>query len=222
MRRRPRIICEAVARLHAPRRAAAAVTLFRWSCGSASCGPMAASWAAVLAEAPEVLRDAAVGPPRRGASCTATSTTTTSWTSVRGAGSPSTPRACVEERGFDYANLFCNPDIGNTACQARPPPAALCRSCPSAARRSSRRALLMWILAYSGPVGGLDRSATALATRRISTSPSRRSRPGRTGSDLGVVEPQDVGHLVDQVGDREGAVEAPMLRVVMATPHSTT
>lgn len=57
------------------------------------------------------------------------------------------PKGLHGERGFDYANLFCNPD-GETATA----PGRLARRADVVAEASGldRRRLLMWVLAWSG------------------------------------------------------------------------
>jgi streptomycin 6-kinase len=57
------------------------------------------------------------------------------------------PKGLFGERGYDYANLFCNPDRG-TACA----PDRLVRQATVVAKASGleRKRLLQWVLAYAG------------------------------------------------------------------------
>lgn len=57
------------------------------------------------------------------------------------------PKGLFGERGFDFANSFCNPDIETAA---RPGRLAACAAHFSAATGIEARRLLMWALAYSG------------------------------------------------------------------------
>jgi streptomycin 6-kinase len=57
------------------------------------------------------------------------------------------PKRLEGERGFDYANLFCNPD-----CPAALAPGRLARQADvvAAAARLERKRLLQWVLAWAG------------------------------------------------------------------------
>lgn len=57
------------------------------------------------------------------------------------------PKGLIGERGFDYANIFCNPDI-ETATR----PGRLARQAHVVAEAAGldRRRLLQWVLAYAG------------------------------------------------------------------------
>jgi streptomycin 6-kinase len=57
------------------------------------------------------------------------------------------PKGLIGERGFDYANLFCNPDHGTATAPGR-----LVRQVEvvSEAAGLERRRLLQWILAWAG------------------------------------------------------------------------
>ncbi len=62
------------------------------------------------------------------------------------------PHAVLGERGFDYANIFCNPDLGDAAmCIARDP-ARFRRRLEIVTEHSGieRQRLLQWILAWCG------------------------------------------------------------------------
>ena len=57
------------------------------------------------------------------------------------------PKGLSGERGFDYANLFCNPDPQTAAAPGR---AARRADVVAQAAKLDRRRLLMWVLAWSG------------------------------------------------------------------------
>jgi streptomycin 6-kinase len=142
-----RLLCRAVARLHAPRDRPApeAIPLTEWfrdlapAAAPAAHGgifSLCAATAHALLEAPQ---DPALlhgdihhgnildfGP--RG------------WLAID-------PKRLVGERGFDYANLFCNPDPETAALPGR-----LARRVDVVCREAGldRRRLLQWILAWSG------------------------------------------------------------------------
>ena len=58
------------------------------------------------------------------------------------------PKRLVAERGFDYANLFCNPNQTVAAARSR-----LARqvNVVAEAARFERKRLLQWIIAWAGP-----------------------------------------------------------------------
>lgn len=91
----------------------------------------------------------------RPAHCTATSTTTTCSTSRRAAGSID-PKRLLGERGFDYANLFCNPESAGAGAQGGAQAALVVarfdRRLQLVTERSGleRRRLLQWIAAWCG------------------------------------------------------------------------
>ena len=57
------------------------------------------------------------------------------------------PKGLLGERGFDYANIFCNPDLAVATAPGR-----LARQADvvAAAAGLDRRRLLQWVLAYAG------------------------------------------------------------------------
>jgi streptomycin 6-kinase len=57
------------------------------------------------------------------------------------------PKGLIGERGFDFANIFCNPDV-----EIATAPGRLARQVAvvSEAARIERPRLLQWILAYAG------------------------------------------------------------------------
>ncbi len=61
------------------------------------------------------------------------------------------PKRLIGERGFDYANIFCNPDVGDSVCHvARTPERFAARlQIVVASSGLERRRLLQWIVAWS-------------------------------------------------------------------------
>jgi streptomycin 6-kinase len=57
------------------------------------------------------------------------------------------PKGLVGERGFDYANLFCNPDLASATAPGR---LARQATVVAEAARLDRRRLLRWIVAWAG------------------------------------------------------------------------
>jgi len=81
------------------------------------------------------------------------------------------PKGLIGERGFDYANLLCNPDHPGVTDQAR---FARQVAVISAAARLEPRRLMQWALAYAGlsaawfiADGMADRAATPMTVARI-------------------------------------------------------
>lgn len=140
-----RILCACAARLHAPRDRPPPelVPLARWF---RSLEPAAAVHGGILATAHAAAREL-LGAPREvtvlhgdihhgnvldfGAR---------GWLAID-------PKGLVGERGFDFANLFCNPDLQTAAAPGR-----LARRVEvvAAAAGLERGRLLRWILAYAG------------------------------------------------------------------------
>ncbi len=62
------------------------------------------------------------------------------------------PKSLVGERGFDFANLFTNPDLADPSRPVATDPARFARrlAVVAAAARIERRRLLHWILAWTG------------------------------------------------------------------------
>ncbi|NOK06355.1 MULTISPECIES: aminoglycoside phosphotransferase family protein [Myxococcus] len=62
------------------------------------------------------------------------------------------PKGLLGERGFDYANLFCNPDVGAPTHQVATVPGRFAKRLEIVVERSglSRRRILQWILAWTG------------------------------------------------------------------------
>ena len=145
-----RILCGAAARLHAPRPGAppGLVPLDRWF---AALGPAAAiqgGWLRAAAAAATALLAAPHEPvplhgdlhhgnlldfgPR-------------GWLAID-------PKGLFGERGFDYANLFCNPDLADPLPPVATLPDRFARrvAIVAATARLDRARLLRWILAWTG------------------------------------------------------------------------
>ena len=62
------------------------------------------------------------------------------------------PKRLHGERGFDYANLFCNPDVGDPSSQVAILPDRFASRLDIVVERSAmdRRRLLQWIVAWTG------------------------------------------------------------------------
>jgi streptomycin 6-kinase len=62
------------------------------------------------------------------------------------------PHAVLGERGFDYANIFCNPDLGDPALSIARDRARFLRRVEIVVERSGieRQRLLQWVLAWCG------------------------------------------------------------------------
>lgn len=140
-----RILCAAAGRLHAPRSAPPPelVPLERWF---RALEPAASAHGGILARAAAAARELLAAPEdvvvlhgdihhgnvldfgARG------------WLAID-------PKGLVGERGFDFANLFCNPDLEMAAAPGR-----LARQAHvvAAAAGLERGRLLTWILAYAG------------------------------------------------------------------------
>lgn len=140
-----RIICEVVARLHAPRDRPSPdlVPLTTWF---AELEPAAGRHGGILAQSAAAARELLATPrdvvplhgdihhgnildfgPR-------------GWLAID-------PKRLLGERGFDYANLFCNPELGVATAPGR-----LARQCDIVAEAAGleRARLLRWILAWAG------------------------------------------------------------------------
>ena len=61
------------------------------------------------------------------------------------------PKRLIGERGFDYANIFCNPDVGDATCHVARTPERFAARLEIVIARSGleRRRLLQWIVAWS-------------------------------------------------------------------------
>lgn len=145
-----RIICDVAARLHAPRDRAPPelIPLSDWF---RELEPAAARHGGILRRAATAARDLLAEPrdivvlhgnihhgnvldfgPR-------------GWLTID-------PKRLIGERGFDFANLFCNPDFCNPHPSAATAPGRLARRATVVAEMAGldRRRLLRWVLAYAG------------------------------------------------------------------------
>ena len=140
-----RILCAAIAKLHAVRKSPPAdlVPLARWF---ADLAPAAATHGGILTRCAEVARELLAAPQgivvlhgdihhdnvldfgARG------------WLAID-------PKGLIGERGFDYANIFCNPDYATATARER-----LLTRVTTVAEESGieRTRLLKWILAWTG------------------------------------------------------------------------
>ena len=140
------IICDAVEVLHAPRRAPPPETLVPLDVWFAALGPAARSHGGVLAKADAVASALLTAPsdvaPLHGDVHHANilDFQERGWLAID-------PKGLLGERGYDYANPFCNPDTA-TALQPGRLQSYLAQVSTRAAIEPRR--LLMWILAYSG------------------------------------------------------------------------
>jgi streptomycin 6-kinase len=141
-----RIICAAVARLHAPRNQPLPETLVPLPRWFAALEPAAARQGGILRQSAMAARHLLAAPRDivvlhgdihhgnildfgdRG------------WLAID-------PKGLLGERGFDYANTFCNPDDEIATAPGR---LARQASIVAAAANLDRTRLLQWILAYSG------------------------------------------------------------------------
>jgi streptomycin 6-kinase len=140
-----RVICAVAARLHAPRRGPPpeVIPLPRWC---AALEPAAARHRGVLRLAAATARELLAEPEEvvvlhgdlhHG---NVLDFGTRGWLAID-------PKGLVGERGFDYANLFCNPDLASATAPGR-----LARQATVVAEAAGldRPRLLRWILAWAG------------------------------------------------------------------------
>ena len=140
------IICEAVEVLHAPRERALPPTLVPLDIWFRELGLMAARQGGVLASAHEVAQ-VLLAQPRDVVAlhgdvhhANILDFGSQGWLAID-------PKGLLGERGYDYANPFCNPDTA-TALRAGRLQRYLAQVSEQAGMEPKR--LLMWILAYSG------------------------------------------------------------------------
>jgi streptomycin 6-kinase len=140
-----RIICAVAAKLHAPRGTPppALVPLSRWF---AELAPAAARHGGILCEADATARALLATPQDIGVlhgdihHGNILDAGPRGWLAID-------PKRLIGERGFDFANIFCNPDIAVATAPGR-----LARQSHVVAEAAGleRRRLLQWILAYAG------------------------------------------------------------------------
>jgi streptomycin 6-kinase len=140
-----RIICGVAAKLHAARSTALSdlVPLSEWF---AELAPAAASHGGVLLQAASAARDL-LATQRDG--CVLHGDLhhgnlldfgTRGWLAID-------PKGLIGERGFDFANIFCNPDLAVATAPGR---LARQASVVAESAQLDRSRLLRWILAYAG------------------------------------------------------------------------
>lgn len=140
------IICDAVEVLHAPRERALPSTLVSLDIWFRELGPMAAAQGGVLAAAHRTAQTLLTEPRDVVAlhgdvhHANILDFGSRGWLAID-------PKGVLGERGYDYANPFCNPDTA-TALQPGRLPRYLAQVSARAGMEPKR--LLMWILAYSG------------------------------------------------------------------------
>ena len=166
-----RILCAAAARLHAPRDRPLPPTLVPLTRWFKELAPAASRYGSVLrqatATARELLREPQDvvllhgdihhgnildGGPR-------------GWLAID-------PKGLAGERGFDFANLFCNPDLAVVTAPGRLERQA---DVVAAATGLERTRLLKWVLAYAGlsaawTLGDGDDAALALAVAEFAAA----------------------------------------------------
>jgi streptomycin 6-kinase len=77
------------------------------------------------------------------------------------------PKRLIGERGFDYANLFCNPDLADPTPSVATDPSRFERRVAIVSELAGleRSRLVRWILAWSGlSAGERDRRARTVAS----------------------------------------------------------
>nr|WP_221269560.1 aminoglycoside phosphotransferase family protein [Deinococcus budaensis] len=171
-----RILCRVAARLHAPRPepAPALVPLERWF---RALEPASRQYGGVLVDGAATARHLLSAPqdprplhgdlhhanvlhsPERG------------WLAID-------PKGLTGERGFDYANIFCNPDLPTAS---RPGRLARQSWVVAQAAGLDRHRLLEWVLAYAGlsaawhlEDGRSDLAAPVLEVARLAAAEGRR------------------------------------------------
>jgi len=140
-----RIICAVVARLHA-RREGLFPDLVPLDLWFEALGPAAAAHGGILSVAATTARDLLTGPREIGVLHGDIHHDNVLWFEKRG-WLAIDPKGLVGERGFDYANLFCNPDPKTATAPGR---FARRVEIVAEAARLDRMRLLQWILAWAG------------------------------------------------------------------------
>jgi streptomycin 6-kinase len=144
------VLCDAIAILHAPRGKSfpKLVPLDVWF---APLAPLARTHGGVLARASEAARTL-LAEPRDAAPLhgdihheNVLDFGARAWLAID-------PHAILGERAFDYANIFCNPDLGDAALRVAREPARFGRRLEIVTERAGieRHRLLQWILAWCG------------------------------------------------------------------------
>lgn len=144
------IICDVVAELHAPRAKPLPdlIPLDHWF---AALWPAAATHGGVLLHSAKVARSLLDGPREVGAlhgdihHDNILDFGSRGWLAID-------PNRLVGERGFDYANLFCNPDLSDPSPPVAIRPEHFLRRLEIVVERAGieRQRMLAWILAWTG------------------------------------------------------------------------
>lgn len=177
-----RILCGVAARLHAPRGRPRPDTLVPLALWFRELEPGAARHGGILRHAAATARDL-LAEPRDVAVLhgdlhhgNVLDAGTRGWLAID-------PKGLLGERGFDFANIFCNPDLAVATAPGR-----LARQADVVAETAGleRERLLRWVLAYAGlsaawTLGDGDDAALALAvaaaaTRELASTPEASGR----------------------------------------------
>jgi streptomycin 6-kinase len=145
-----RIICDVIAKLHAPR-AKPLPELIPLSAWFRDLEPAAAIHGGTLARSAEAARSLLADPLEVGVlhgdihHDNVLDFGKRGWLAID-------PKRLQGERGFDYANLFCNPDVGDPSRTVATLPDRFARRLEIVVERSGmdRRRLLQWIIAWTG------------------------------------------------------------------------
>jgi streptomycin 6-kinase len=145
-----RILCDVIAELHAPR-AKPLPELIPLSAWFRELAPAASTHGGILARAAEAARFLLADPREVGVlhgdihHDNVLDFDERGWLAID-------PKRLQGERGFDYANLFCNPDTGDPSCHVARLPDRFARRLDIVVERSGmeRRRLLQWIIAWTG------------------------------------------------------------------------
>ena len=170
------ILCETIATLHAPR-SKPLPELVPLSVWFRQLEPAARTHGGVLAQAAETARDLLASPQEVGVlhgdvhHDNVLDFGARGWLAID-------PKRLFGERGFEYAILFCDPDIGDPACKVATIPERFTRRLDIVVAQSGlqRERLLQWIIAWTGLsaawfIGDGDDPAVDLAVSALATAP---------------------------------------------------
>ncbi|HEY1385191.1 MAG TPA: aminoglycoside phosphotransferase family protein [Dongiaceae bacterium] len=141
-----RIICEVAAKLHRPRKKLRLPDLVSLEYWFSDLQPAASTYGGVLAKSATAARDLLSAPQQMSVPHgdlhhgNILDFGNLGWRAID-------PKALIGERGFDFANIFCNPDFETATAPGR-----LARQASVVAEAAclDRTRLLRWILAYAG------------------------------------------------------------------------
>jgi streptomycin 6-kinase len=166
-----RTICAVAAMLHAPRDCPPPSTLVPLARWFKALEPAASKYAGIFSRAIETARKL-LAEPREVVvlhgdihHCNILNAGARGWLAID-------PKGLVGERGFDFANIFCNPDLETATAPGR---LARQASVVAEAAGLDRGRLLKWILAYAGlsaawTLGDGEHPELALAVAEIAAS----------------------------------------------------